>query len=150
MASKYQSPWDVESMIRIRLKSASGIGSRFDSLAEEDDDESFLEYLQWFLSPENISFLGVAANADFEEIKAAYPRLSKEYHPDTTELPLKAASEKFMKLQEICNVLNDDEKCKFYDWSLAASREAEKMSMKLEDLYMQDIENWESIPNMVK
>ncbi|XP_022865956.1 NAD(P)H-quinone oxidoreductase subunit T, chloroplastic, partial [Olea europaea var. sylvestris] len=97
-------------------------------------------------------FLGVAANADLEEIKAAYRRLSKEYHPDTTELPLKAASEKFMKLREIYDILSNDKKRKFYDWSLAqeaASREAQKMRMKLEDPYMQDVENWESVPDMV-
>ncbi|KAK4407049.1 NAD(P)H-quinone oxidoreductase subunit T, chloroplastic [Sesamum angolense] len=98
------------------------------------------------------SFLGVPANADLEEIKSAYRRLSKEYHPDTTTLPLRAASDKFMQLREIYNILSDDEKRKFYDWTLAqeaASREAEKMRVKLEDPYMQEIENWESIPDMV-
>lgn len=99
-----------------------------------------------------IRFLGVPAEADVEEIKAAYRRLSKEYHPDTTSLPIKAASEKFMKLREIYDVLSDDEKRKFYDWTLAqeaASREAEKMRMKLEDPYMKEVENWESVPDMV-
>lgn len=99
-----------------------------------------------------IRFLGVAAEADVEEIKAAYRRLSKEYHPDTTSLPIKAASEKFMKLREIYDVLSDDEKRKFYDWTLAqeaASREAEKMRMKLQDPYMKEVENWESVPDMV-
>lgn len=99
-----------------------------------------------------IRFLGVPTNADLDEIKAAYRRLSKEYHPDTTVLPLRTASEKFMKLREIYNVLSDEEKRKFYNWTLAqeaASIEAEKMRMKLNDPYMQDIENWESIPDMV-
>ncbi|XP_051141970.1 NAD(P)H-quinone oxidoreductase subunit T, chloroplastic [Andrographis paniculata] len=97
-------------------------------------------------------FLGVPANADIEEIKAAYRRLSKEYHPDTTTLPIKTASDKFMKLREIYDVLSDDEKRNFYDWTLAqeaASREAEKMRMKLEDPYKQEVENWESVPDMV-
>ncbi|CAI9761448.1 unnamed protein product [Fraxinus pennsylvanica] len=103
-------------------------------------------------SDSHYQFLGVAANADLEEIKAAYRRLSKEYHPDTTELPLNTASEKFMKLRKVYDVLSNDEKRKFYDWSLAqeaASREAQKMRMKLEDPYMQDVENWESVPDMV-
>lgn len=101
---------------------------------------------------ENFRFLGVSAEADLEEIKAAYRRLSKEYHPDTTSLPLKAASDKFMKLREIYDVLSDEEKRKFYDWTLAqeaASREAEKMRMKLKDPHMQEIESWESVPDMV-
>lgn len=96
--------------------------------------------------------MGVSAEADIEEIKAAYRRLSKEYHPDTTSLPLKAASDKFMKLREVYDILSNEEKRKFYDWTLAqeaASREANKLRRKLEDPYMQDVENWESIPDMV-
>ncbi|XP_052189632.1 NAD(P)H-quinone oxidoreductase subunit T, chloroplastic [Diospyros lotus] len=103
-------------------------------------------------SDSHYQFLGVSPDADLEEIKAAYRRLSKEYHPDTTSLPLKAASDKFMQLREIYDVLSDDEKRRFYDWTLAqeaASREAEKMRMKLEDPYMKDLENWESVPDMV-
>ncbi|XP_073144556.1 NAD(P)H-quinone oxidoreductase subunit T, chloroplastic [Henckelia pumila] len=115
------------------------LGKKFSDLLSNSSDSYY-------------QFLGVAANADLEEIKAAYRRLSKEYHPDTTMLPLRAASEKFMKLREIYNVLSDDEKRKFYDWTLAqeaASREAEKMKIKLKDPYIQDLENWESIPDMV-
>lgn len=99
-----------------------------------------------------IRFLGVPVNADLEEIKAAYRRLSKEYHPDTTVLPLRTASDMFMKLREIYNVLSNEEKRKFYDWTLAqeaASREAEKMRMKLEDPYMKEIEGYQSVPDMV-
>ncbi|XP_027909454.1 NAD(P)H-quinone oxidoreductase subunit T, chloroplastic isoform X1 [Vigna unguiculata] len=97
-------------------------------------------------------FLGVSPDADLEEIKVAYRKLSKEYHPDTTSLPLKSASEKFMKLREIYNVLSDEESRKFYDWSLAqeaASRRAEKMRMKLEDPREQQLRNWEPVPDMV-
>lgn len=94
----------------------------------------------------------MSAEADVEEIKAAYRRLSKEYHPDTTSLPLKTASEKFMKLREVYNVLSKDESRKFYDWTLvqeAASRQSEKMKMKLEDPFEQHVKNWESVPDMV-
>lgn len=103
-------------------------------------------------SDSHYQFLGVPAEADMEDIKAAYRRLSKEYHPDTTSLPLKTASDKFLKLREVYNVLSNGEKRKFYDWTLAqeaASREAEKMRKKLEDPYLQDLENYESIPDMV-
>ncbi|OMO93401.1 hypothetical protein CCACVL1_06492 [Corchorus capsularis] len=98
------------------------------------------------------NLLGVPAESDLEEIKAAYRRLSKEYHPDTTSLPLKAASEKFMKLREIYNVLSNEESRRFYDWTLAqeaASRKAEKLRMRLEDPYQQDIKNYQSKPDMV-
>lgn len=85
-----------------------------------------------------------------EEIKAAYRKLSKEYHPDSTSLPLKAASEKFMKLRQVYDELSNEESRRFYDWTLAqeaASKKANKM--KLKDPYQQDIENYESVPDMV-
>lgn len=97
-------------------------------------------------------FLGISANADLEEIKAAYRRLSKEYHPDTTSLPLKTASDKFLKLREVYDVLSDEESRRFYDWTLAqeaASRQAEKMRMRLEDPYEQDLQNYKPVPDMV-
>ncbi|KAI3522900.1 hypothetical protein L1887_00952 [Cichorium endivia] len=115
------------------------LGEKFSELLNNSTDSHY-------------QFLGVPAEADLEEIKAAYRRLSKEYHPDTTSLPLKTASEMFMRLRQVYDVLSDSEKRRFYDWTLAqeaASREAEKMRVKLEDPYMKDIENFVSIPDMV-
>uniref|UniRef100_A0A2P2N3Z5 Uncharacterized protein MANES_02G194900 n=1 Tax=Rhizophora mucronata TaxID=61149 RepID=A0A2P2N3Z5_RHIMU len=115
------------------------LGEKFADLLEDSSDSHY-------------QFLGVSAEADMEEIKAAYRRLSKEYHPDTTSLPLKTASDKFMRLREVYDVLSDEEKRKFYDWTLAqetASRKVEKMRMKLEDPYLQEIENYESVPDLV-
>ncbi|KAF5201976.1 NAD(P)H-quinone oxidoreductase subunit T protein [Thalictrum thalictroides] len=97
-------------------------------------------------------FLGVPMEADLEEIKAAYRRLSKEYHPDTTTLPLIAASEKFMKLREVYNILSNAETRRFYDWTLAqeaASLRAEKLKVKFEDPYEQELKNYVSIPDTV-
>lgn len=57
-----------------------------------------------------------------------------------------------VRLREIYDVLSDEEKRRFYDWTLAqgpASRQAEKMRMKLEDPYVQDVVNYESVPNMM-
>lgn len=91
-------------------------------------------------------------DADMEEIKGAYRRLSKEYHPDTTSLPLKAASEKFMKLREVYDVLSNEETRRFYDWTLAqeaASRQAEKMRVKMEDPYEQELRNYTPMPEPV-
>ncbi|ESW03278.1 hypothetical protein PHAVU_011G001000 [Phaseolus vulgaris] len=115
-------------------------------------DDDFSDLLLTSSLSSHYEFLGVSPDADLEEIKVAYRKLSKEYHPDTTSLPLKSASEKFMKLREIYNVLSDEESRKFYDWSLAqeaASRHAEKMKMKLEDPRMQQLRNWEPVPDMV-
>ncbi|KAI9082967.1 hypothetical protein K1719_035110 [Acacia pycnantha] len=47
--------------------------------------QNFADLLSDF-SGSHYEFLGVSAEADLEEIKAAYRRLSKEYHPDTTSL----------------------------------------------------------------
>ncbi|CAK9326081.1 unnamed protein product [Citrullus colocynthis] len=103
-------------------------------------------------SDSHYQFLGVGAEAELEEIKSAYRRLTKEYHPDTTSLPLKAASEKFMKLKQVYEVLSNEESRKFYDWTLAqeeASRQADKLRIKLEDPYEQELQNWKSTPDMV-
>uniref|UniRef100_A0A0F7H1G5 Chaperone DnaJ-domain superfamily protein n=1 Tax=Geranium maderense TaxID=28964 RepID=A0A0F7H1G5_9ROSI len=99
------------------------LGEKFVDLLNESSDSHY-------------QFLGVSAGADMEEIKSAYRRLSKEYHPDTTSLPLKAASEKFMKLREAYATLSNAEKRSFYDWTLAqeaASRKTSKMRMKMTD-----------------
>ncbi|KAJ6360665.1 hypothetical protein OIU76_016145 [Salix suchowensis] len=104
------------------------LGKKFADLLNDSSDSHY-------------QFLGVSADADMEEIKTAYRRLSKEYHPDTTSLPLKAASDKFMRLREVYDILSNDEKRRFYDWTLAqeaASRQAEKMRMRLEDPYEQE------------
>lgn len=94
----------------------------------------------------------MSVEADMEEIKAAYRRLSKEYHPDTTTLPLKSASEKFIQLREVYKVLSNEESRRFYDWTLAQeaeSRRLQQMRAKLEDPYEQDIMNYQPVPDMV-
>ncbi|XP_047315758.1 NAD(P)H-quinone oxidoreductase subunit T, chloroplastic [Impatiens glandulifera] len=119
----------------------------FDLLGEKNFSELLSNY-----SDSHYQFLGIAPDADLEDIKAAYRRLTKEYHPDTTSLPIKAASEMFMKLREVYNVLSDEEKRGFYDWTLAqeaASREAEKLRVRFEDPQALDLEKFESVPDMV-
>ncbi|CAL4984885.1 unnamed protein product [Urochloa decumbens] len=103
-------------------------------------------------SESHYQFLGIAPEADIEEIKAAYRRLSKEYHPDTTTLPLKVASEKFIRLREVYNVLSKEETRRFYDWTLAQeaeSRRLQQLRSRLEDPYEQDIINYEPVPDTV-
>ncbi len=57
--------------------------------------------------------LGVSRNATKEEIKRAYKRLAKKYHPDLNKDPDAAA--KFKEINEAASVLTDDDKRQQYD-----------------------------------
>jgi curved DNA-binding protein CbpA len=62
------------------------------------------------------------------------------------------ASEKFIRLREVYNVLSKEESRRFYDWTLAQeaeSRRLQQLRSRLEDPYEQDIQNYESVPDMV-
>lgn len=58
--------------------------------------------------------LGVGRDADAKEIKRAYRRLAKKYHPDANP-GNKQAEQKFKEVTEAYNVLSDTEKKKLYD-----------------------------------
>ena len=57
--------------------------------------------------------LGVSKSADADEIKSAYRRLAKKYHPDLNKTP--EAAEKFKEINEAYEVLGDDKKRANYD-----------------------------------
>ncbi|HWP36849.1 MAG TPA: J domain-containing protein [Gemmatimonadales bacterium] len=58
--------------------------------------------------------LGVSQQASTEEIKKAYRRLAKKYHPDASP-GNQAAAEKFKEISEAYSVLSDSDKRKQYD-----------------------------------
>lgn len=59
------------------------------------------------------SLLGVSRNASDADLKKAYRRLAKKYHPDVNKE--KGAEDKFKEIQTAYDVLGDKEKRKLYD-----------------------------------
>ena len=57
--------------------------------------------------------LGVQKGASADELKSAFRRLAREYHPDVSEHP--NAEEKFKEINEAYGVLSDDQKRAQYD-----------------------------------
>ena len=57
--------------------------------------------------------LGISKSASKDEIKKAYRKLAKKYHPDVNKE--EDATEKFKEVQEAYEVLSDDQKRAQYD-----------------------------------
>lgn len=64
-------------------------------------------------SADYYSTLGVSKSADNKEIKAAYRKLARQYHPDVNKQP--GATEKFKEISAAYEVLSDDKKRALYD-----------------------------------
>src|ERR1700758_4404724 len=76
------------------------------------------------------AILGVPKNAAEKDIKSAYRKLARKWHPDANPANQHEAEEKFKDIQEAYEVLGDSEKRRKYDalgsdWQRAA-REAEQ------------------------
>lgn len=65
------------------------------------------------MSKDYYGILGVDKNATREDIKKAYKRLAKQYHPDINKDA--DAAEKFKEISEAAAVLGDEEKRRQYD-----------------------------------
>jgi DnaJ-class molecular chaperone len=73
------------------------------------------------------SILGVPKNAAEKDIKSAYRKLARKWHPDANPKNPKEAEEKFKEIAEAYEVLGDPEKRKKYDvlgpnWQQAAQQ----------------------------
>src|ERR1700726_4909674 len=76
------------------------------------------------------AILGVPKTAPQKDIKSAYRKLARKWHPNTNPTNPKAAEEKFKEISEAYEVLGDPEKRRKYDvlgmdWQ-QASQQAEQ------------------------
>ena len=67
------------------------------------------------------SILGLHPTASVIEIRRTYRKLSKKYHPDTTQLPLSVAQAKFQRINEAYAVLSNPERRSLYDLEIGYS-----------------------------
>lgn len=66
------------------------------------------------MSRDYYEVLGVPRDADKSQIKSAFKKMARQYHPDVAE-DKKEAEQKFGEINEAYSVLSDDEKRAFYD-----------------------------------
>ena len=69
---------------------------------------------RWLQRPDYYKILGVGKNASDAEIKKAYRKLARQYHPDRNAGD-KQAEERFKEISQAYDVLSDPDKRKAYD-----------------------------------
>ena len=72
--------------------------------------------------PSYYELLQIQPDASDQELRQAFRRLSKRYHPDTTDLPQIEAQEAFRQVQQAYLTLGDPARRRLYDAGLQAQR----------------------------
>lgn len=84
--------------------------------------------------------LGVACGATEEEIKSAYRKMAKKYHPDAHP-GNRECEQKFREINEAYDTLGDPEKRKKYDAENSRGRAKAKAGSSRPEVNYQDIYN---------
>ena len=92
--------------------------------------------------------LGVNENASNNELRKAFCKLSIELHPDTTSLELEDAKNKFQKVLEAYENLNNSNLRKLYDEKLQVnSKKPNKTNLNVLNPLVMDANNQQLVGN---
>ena len=92
--------------------------------------------------------LGVNENASNHELRKAFCKLSIELHPDTTSLELEDAKNKFQKVLEAYENLNNSNLRKLYDEKLRLnSKKTKKTNLNVSNTLVTDANNQQLVGN---
>ena len=92
--------------------------------------------------------LGINQNASNLELRKAFCKLSKELHPDTTSLELEDAKNKFQKVLEAYENLNNSNLRKLYDEKLRVnSKKPNKTNLNVLNPLVMDANNQQLVGN---
>ena len=92
--------------------------------------------------------LGVNENASNHELRKAFCKLSIELHPDTTSLELEDAKNKFQKVLEAYENLNNSNLRKIYDEKLQVnSKKPNKTNLNVLNTLVMDSNNQQLVGN---
>ncbi|KAM3747869.1 hypothetical protein ACB098_05G068100 [Castanea mollissima] len=98
-----------KNFVSLSCKSSSFSSSKFDTSRVSSGRFRTVVHA----SGDYYSTLGVPKSASSKEIKAAYRKLARQYHPDVNKQP--GATEKFKEISAAYEVLSDDKKRALYD-----------------------------------